>query len=87
MTQVSRAGNKNGTEESRHKKKLNRKAKMSCTWHMAGGCKEWWFLAMSGGNAKILLLWKWAIRSMVGTKFHCSIASAGITKSDQRYKA
>jgi hypothetical protein len=54
---------------------------------MAGGCKEW-FLAMSGGgNAKILLLWKWAIRSMVGTKFHCSIGSAGITESNQRYKA
>jgi hypothetical protein len=41
MTQVSRAGNKNGTEESRHKKKkLNKKANMSCIWHMAGGCEE-----------------------------------------------
>jgi hypothetical protein len=42
MTQVGRGGNRrNGTEESRHKKKLKQKGKdVICIWHMAGGCKE-----------------------------------------------
>jgi hypothetical protein len=72
-------------------KNWTKKAKMSSIWHMAGGCKEW-FLAMSCRVEMPKYYYYYyengLLGQWVGTKFHCMyFASAGITKSNQRYKS